>query len=107
MTITDQPMTARGWATSAAIAVSAWFLALALLTVALEPSPTVAVFGPVRRVAAALDGTEMRIVGAGTGYLIVRGSSPGFVRTLYEHGAWLILPSDITGCLALTRPPKT
>jgi hypothetical protein len=28
----------------------------------------------------------------------VQGDQPGFVKALYRHGAWLVMPSIVDGC---------
>lgn len=81
------------------VAAGLWLVALALITAFLEPLRTVAVFGPAHHVVAALEGTDMRIRSAGTGYLVVEGDTPGFVRRLYARGALLVLPSRPAGCI--------
>jgi hypothetical protein len=89
-----------------AIVLGTWTIALAVITLALEPVPTAAVLGPTARTIAALRGTDTRIVDAGPGYVIVRGYSPGFVRELYARGAFLVLPARTGGCLG-ERPAGT
>lgn len=80
-------------------ALALWLAAIILLTAFLEPVRTVAVFGSEHRVLAALAGTDVRIISAGRGYLVVRGDEKGFVRRLYAQGALLVLPSRPSGCI--------
>jgi hypothetical protein len=88
--------------TAAAFGVLAvWFLGLAGVTAALEPEDTVIVFGPERRLFAALAASDVLLVSNGPGYLRLRGRSSGFVVSLYGNGAWLVLPGTAVGCGAI------
>jgi hypothetical protein len=81
-----------------AIALAAWSVLLAGVTVVAEPTPEVVIVGPAARALAALRGTDTRILDMGESYVRVRGMEPGFVRALYANGAWLVLPGRAGGC---------
>ncbi len=83
-----------------------WFCALAGFTAALEPEDTVLVFGPEPSLFRALAASDTLLVSNGTGYIRVRGRSPGFVPRLYAHGAWLVLPGTAFGCGAAAGAPQ-
>jgi hypothetical protein len=83
---------------TAALALAAWFCLAAGIMAVAEPTRDAVVIGPPRETLAALAGSDTRIVEAGTGYLIVRGTQAGFVRALYAGGAWLVLPHRTGGC---------
>jgi hypothetical protein len=82
----------------AAVALVAWFALAALATLALEPTRTVAVFAPAPTSFSALARADGRLVGAGTGFILVQGQHNGFVRQLYAGGGWLVLPAVTGGC---------
>jgi hypothetical protein len=84
------------------VVLGTWLSTLVLMTLLFEPIPTVAVFGPAAQTIAALEGSDTRILDAGSGYVIVRGESEGFVRELYRKGALLVLPAR-DGCLGPRR----
>lgn len=96
--------------TAALVAVAAiWFAGILVLTLATEPVPAVLVFGPPQRTLAALDGSQMTVLGKGRGFLVVGGDKPGFVRALYRGGAWLVFPAFNGGCgsVAPSSPAQT
>jgi hypothetical protein len=82
----------------AAAALAAWFALAALTTLALEPTRTVAVFAPAAFSFSALAHADARLIGAGTGFILVQGEHRGFVRQLYAGGGWLVLPALTGGC---------
>lgn len=82
-----------------AAALGIWLVALAVITAALQPVPTLAIFGPSQRTLAALHGTDARIMRSGTGFIVVHGEEKGLVRRLYSQGALLVLPSRPAGCI--------
>ncbi|MBC2773535.1 hypothetical protein H6M51_11720 [Rhizobium sp. AQ_MP] len=81
--------------------VGVWFSALAASTAILGPvGPAVLVLGsdiPARLP----DGAG--ILRANGGRTIVSAPDAAFVRSLYAHGAWLVLPALRNGCMDL-RP---
>jgi hypothetical protein len=86
------------FAGAAAFVLLVWFSAVAVLTRFAEPSSSVMVFGPIENTLKALGQSEMTLVAGGTGFLVVQGDQPGFVKTLYRQGAWLVMPSIVDGC---------
>lgn len=87
---------------AAFLALAAWFSALAVVTYATEPSGEVLVWLPDARLAEALSSAPVSVLdGQRGGFLRVRGDAPGFVRTLYASGAWLVLPAGSGGCRAV------
>jgi hypothetical protein len=79
-------------------ALAAWFAFAAAATLALEPSPTVAVFAPLSAAVAATVHADARLLDARSGYVVIEGERRGFVRQLYAGGAWLVLPALTGGC---------
>ena len=79
---------------AAAITLIAWFGSLAALTLAIEPTRDVIVFGAAQSAMQAPVG----LLDAHDGFVRVRGSEAGFVRALYANGAWLVLPASNGGC---------
>jgi hypothetical protein len=82
----------------AAVALAAWFLLAATVTLALEPTRTVAVFAPAPSALAAVVHANARLVGAGNGFILVLAEHKGFVGQLYAGGGWLVLPAMTGGC---------
>lgn len=83
---------------AALLVTAAWFVGLAIATLAAEPTRSVAVFGPQQRTLQAVARGDALLVDGGSGYVIVRGQHAGFVRALYAGGAWLVLPASSGGC---------
>jgi hypothetical protein len=81
-----------------ALALAAWFVGLALLAYEVEPSREVIAWAPQTRQAAVTSGPIAVLNGLGSGFLHLRGQSPGFVRALYARGAWIVLPAGFGGC---------
>jgi hypothetical protein len=81
--------------------LAAWFGALVALTAILGPvGPAVLVLGadiPARLP----DGAG--ILRASGGRTVVSAPDAAFVRSLYAHGAWVVLPALRNGCMDL-RP---
>jgi hypothetical protein len=83
----------------AAAALGIWCLLIIAITVAVEPTDDVIVVGTPVRTMAALTGSDNLIVDSGTYFVRIRGTKPGFVRSLYHNGALLVLPSSVGGCI--------
>lgn len=82
-----------------ALALAAWFAAVALLAYTVEPSPEVVAWAPPGRQAAIISAPSVSVLnGQRGGFLRLRGESPGFVRALYARGAWIVLPAAAGGC---------
>ncbi len=81
--------------------IAGWFAAIVVATAALGPvGPAVLVLGP--DVPARLP-EGAGILRAGNGRTVVMAPDAAFVRTLYAHGAWIVLPALRNGCMDL-RP---
>jgi hypothetical protein len=86
------------FAAAAGGVLALWFCVLAGVTAAFEPEDTVLVFGPEPSLFRALASSESLLFSNGSGFIRVRGRSPGFVPRLYAGGAWLVLPGTAFGC---------
>jgi hypothetical protein len=86
-----------------------WLLVAGFAALA-EPADTVTIFGPQAELTRAVAGTDVQLINAGRGFMIVRGQSSGFVRALYAGGAWAVLPGGIGACgaagLASRKPAR-
>jgi hypothetical protein len=87
-----------------AAVLAIWTALAAFITVVWEPAGEAIVFGTPERTLSFLAGSDTRIVELTSTYLIVHGNEPGFVRRLYAHGAWIVLPARAGGCLSLSVP---
>jgi hypothetical protein len=85
------------------MALGAWFLTVAVFTLAAEPTRDVFVIGSARTTAL-LPSAGVVLVDAVNGIPRVRGDTPGYVMRLYAQGAWLVLPALEGGCLGI--PPS-
>jgi hypothetical protein len=74
------------------------WLVMAGLAAFAEPTSTVTVFGPQAVLAQAVKASDVQLLNAGRGFVIVRGRTNGFVRALYSAGAWGVLPGGIGEC---------
>ena len=89
---------------AALLALAAWFSALAALTYAAEPRDVVA-WVPQARLAEMLSAHSISVIDAPSGgFVRLRGDTPGFARTLYASGAWMVLPAARGGCLRNSVP---
>lgn len=82
-----------------------WMTALSALALQSRPSDQVVVWAPPTRLEALLSASPVSVVQASsTGFVVLRGASPGFVSELYAHGAWLVLPArQAGGCVSGRR----
>jgi hypothetical protein len=80
-----------------------WMLVAGFAALA-EPADTVTIFGPQAKLMQAVTGTDVQLINAGRGFMIVRGRSSGFVRALYAAGAWAVLPGG-SGAAGLAPNP--
>ncbi len=85
---------------SACAALGCWLVCAALFTLLVEPDQTVTVFGPESSILRAVAATNVRWMAGGPGFAVVSGDSRGFVRALYQGGAWFVLPGAIGACYA-------
>lgn len=79
-----------------ALALAAWFGAMAVMAFTVE-MPALVAFGPAH----AITGTaasQGSLVSAGSGFVVLRPSEPDAVKALYRGGAWLVLPAPGKGC---------
>lgn len=89
-----------------ALALGAWFAGVALFALAFAPERVI-VFGPRASVWSAVTATDAELLSQGDGYMTLRSGGPGFVRSLYSNGAWLVWPALSAGCLGVTRGVRT
>jgi len=82
----------------AACGVLSIWMVVAGLAALTEPTSTVTVFGPQAQLMQAIRSSNVELLNAGRGFLIVRGRTAGFVRALYSAGAWAVLPGGIGAC---------
>lgn len=74
-----------------AAVLTSWMAALSALAFM---SDAVVVWAPPGSLAKVLSASPVSLVDAGArGFVVLRGSAPGFVATLYASGAWVVLPA--------------
>jgi hypothetical protein len=91
----------------AAIGVLAIWLFIAGVAALAEPTSTVTAFGPQANLLQAINASDVELLNAGRGFMVVRGRTAGFVRALYTGGAWAVLPGGIGACSAADLSAKT
>ena len=79
-----------------ALALAAWFGAMAVMAFAVE-MPALVAFGPAR-VITETAASQGSLVSAGSRFVVLRPSEPDAVKALYRGGAWLVLPAPGKGC---------
>lgn len=87
-----------------AVALTVWMAVLSALAFG---SDAVVAWAPPGSLAKVLSTSPVSVVDAGTrGFVVLRGSAPGFVAELYAGGAWVVLPARRgAGCAGgLERP---
>jgi hypothetical protein len=91
----------------AAIGILVIWMFIAALFALAEPTATVTVFGPQPTLLQAVRTSDVELLDAGRGYVIVHGRTAGFVRALYSAGSWVVLPGGIGACGAADLPEGT
>lgn len=81
------------FAGAATAVLAVWFLGMAVASLVVTPTVVVA-FGDPGELAGA-DGSPLA---SGRGFLAMRTASTGTVKSLYQHGAWLVWPVLTAGC---------
>ena len=97
-TTRSMPRRAARFLLAGGLVLGAWFALVAVATVVAEPTRRVVVFASATDAVRALVRGDALILGGGTGFTIMHGRKPGFVRQLYAGGAWLVLPASAGGC---------
>jgi hypothetical protein len=82
----------------AAAGILGLWMVVAGLAAFAEPTSTVTIFGPQAALMRAASRSDVELLNAGRGFMIVRGHAAGFVRSLYVAGAWAVLPGGIGAC---------
>lgn len=90
---------------TAFLVLAIWFGGLALLTLLLEPTPTVMVFGSRDTIIKATVQADVALLEVDLLGIVARSQRSGFVRAIYASGAWLVLPAPQGGCLGLSGVP--
>jgi hypothetical protein len=82
----------------AAAVLTGW---MAVLSALAFMSDAVVAWVPPGSLAQVLSSSPVSVVDAGArGFVVLRGSAPGFVAALYASGAWVVLPARRGGgCL--------
>lgn len=95
------------WIGCAFLALGLWFAGLAGLTILAEPTSAVIVLTPDRHtMMTTIRSADVALLDGSDRLLSVAGRSPGFVAKLYASGAWLVLPSRMSGCITPPRAAK-
>ncbi|MGL9622490.1 hypothetical protein QRQ56_31425 [Bradyrhizobium sp. U531] len=76
-----------------AAVLAVWFAGMAAAAVVVTPTVVVAFGDPAR-----LAGADGDLLASGRGFLAMRTGSTDTVKSLYEHGAWLVWPVLTAGC---------
>lgn len=74
------------------------WMVLAALAALAEPTDRVTAFGPQANLMQAIGASDVRILNAGRGFVIVQGRTAGFVTRLYRAGAWVVFPGGLGAC---------
>ena len=84
-------------------ALLSWFVGLAAITAAAASSGTVMALIPAGSESAVLESADASIVATAGPFLHLRSDRGGLVRSLYQSGAWLVLPVPRKGgCMVLS-----
>jgi hypothetical protein len=84
------------------IALIVWFCGMAAAAYCFDPS-IVVVFGPQSRTLTAVAAADGAMLRNGFGFTTARSDRAGFVRRLYQAGAWFVWPALTEGCFAADR----
>jgi D-serine dehydratase len=91
----------------AAGGILAIWTAIAGLAALAEPTSTVTIFGPQTALMQAIKTSDVQLLNAGRGFMIVQGRTSGFVGALYSAGAWAVLPGGIGACASANLLDQT
>jgi len=81
----------------------AWFGGVAGLALAIDPT-VVVVFGPEQNLLSAVQAADASLLSVGPDFVTARAERRGFVRQLYDGGAWFVWPVVKSGCFSDRRP---
>lgn len=87
--------------TAAFCILLSWFGAMIVLMIVLDISSKAIVFGDAKQIFLTMS-EETKLTRTTNNSFIVTSAEAGYVRNLYNSGAWLVLPSLRSGCLDLT-----
>lgn len=85
--------------------VMAWFLTMAVIIRFVDTPSAVMVVAPNFDTLKSLD-EDILLVRGGRYVFVMTSTKPGYVKRLYQSGAWLVLPSLRNGCLDLNALKK-
>ena len=91
-------LTIKGWLLSLLAVVAGWFAILATVPLVSDATPAALVLWPDQSFVANLP-EGIAITGAGSGWVVVAGTTPALAARLYQAGATLVLPAGLRGCL--------
>jgi hypothetical protein len=94
----DRKLSKWSLAASCALALAVWFGGLMLVWAVFEPTRTVVVFAPGGVALASAEAVNVDLLDGTARFITVSGRAKGFVRQLYESGAWIVLPVTAGGC---------
>jgi hypothetical protein len=81
------------FAGAATAVLAVWFVGMAAAALVVTPTVVVAFGDPGR-----LAGADGDMLASGRGFLAMRTGSTESVKSLYQHGAWLVWPVLTAGC---------
>ncbi len=90
-------MTIRYVAAAVFLLMSGWIAVLAGVAMLSDRAPAALVMFPSEGFFARLP-ADAAIVSATSMSVTLAANTPDFVRTLYQSGAWLVLPAGLSGC---------
>ncbi|KWV49651.1 hypothetical protein AS156_15905 [Bradyrhizobium macuxiense] len=92
-TITEVRRRVVRFAGGAAVVLVIWFVGMAAAALVVTPTVVVAFGDPGR-----LAGVDGDLLASGRGFLAMRTADDDTVKSLYQHGAWLVWPVLTAGC---------
>ncbi|MEM7425280.1 MAG: hypothetical protein AAF441_04250 [Pseudomonadota bacterium] len=95
-------MTIKRLALALPLLFAGWIATLASISLLTDEAPAQVVVFPKR---AFLDNLPegASIIALNDWSITLASPRPGFAGSLYRHGAWLVLPAGLRGCLPLPR----
>jgi hypothetical protein len=85
-----------------ALALTIWFVGMALAATIVTPNAVVA-FGDPSRLARAAVAVDAELLNAGPVFVTLRPDNGSTVRELYANGAWVVWPVISAGCAGKAR----
>ena len=93
-------MTIRSLAIAIPAVLAGWITVLITVSLVSDAAPAQVVLFPSQDLMRNLP-EDSSLIGGNSWSVTLASTSPGFARSLYANGAWIVLPAGLPGCLPM------